>query len=128
MTAHSGKGESFSSPYHTTRHLENLIIILIIIFLTFEVIEHLAFPLIWSLIHRKKKSSYGPGRILKEVGEVKQWQEKEGHVFVGGELWKAVSEVPLNTGDKVAIQRIEGLTLTVNLLNPKEQSYPIQNS
>ena len=105
--------------------MENIITILIIAFLAFELVEHLAFPLIWSLVQRKKKSSCGPGRILKSVGEVREWREKEGYVFVDGELWKAVSEIPLKTGDKVAIQKIEGLTLTVNLFDPKERSYPI---
>jgi len=99
--------------------LETLIIILIIIFLAYEFTEHVAFPLFWSLVHRKKKSSYGPDRILGEVGVVKKWDRKEGYVFVGGELWKAVSEIPLKTGNKVVIQKVEGLTLTVNLLNPK---------
>ena len=57
--------------------MENIIIILIIAFLAFEFVEHLVFPLIWSLIHRKKKSFCGPGRILREVGEVREWREKE---------------------------------------------------
>lgn len=108
--------------------MENIIIILIIAFLVYEFIEHLAFPVIWSLVHRKNKSFFGPGRILREVGEVKEWQGKEGYVFVGGELWKAVGEIPLKTGDKVVIQKIEGLILTVNLQNPKERSYQIQSS
>ncbi|MBA4394590.1 MAG: hypothetical protein C0407_13645 [Desulfobacca sp.] len=95
--------------------METLILILIIGFIAFEFIEHVAFPLIWSLIQRKKKSPYGPGRLLGEVGEVKEWQDKEGVVFVGGEIWKAVSEIPLIPGNKVVIQKIEGLTLTVNL-------------
>lgn len=100
--------------------MEKIIIFLIIAFLTFEFIEHVAFPVIWSLIHRKKKSSYGPGRILKEVGEVKEWREKEGYVFVSGELWKAVSDRPLKPGNKVIIERIENLTLTVDLLTMRE--------
>ena len=105
--------------------MEHIIIILIIAFLAFEFAEHLVFPLIWSLVQRKKKSFCGPGRILREVGEVREWREKGGYVFVDGELWKAVCEVPLKTGDKVAIQKIEGLTLTVNLFDPKERSYRI---
>jgi membrane-bound ClpP family serine protease len=49
-----------------------------------------------------------------KVGEVKQWKKNEGKVFVNGELWKAVSEVPLLPGDRVVIQKVEGLTLEVN--------------
>jgi membrane-bound ClpP family serine protease len=52
------------------------------------------------------------------VGEVKEWQDKEGVIFVGGELWKAISEVPLEIRDRVVIEKIEGLTLTVHLANP----------
>lgn len=103
--------------------MEKILIILAIVFLVFEFVEHVAFPLIWSLLHRKKKSRFGPERLLREVGEVKEWQEKEGYVFVDGELWKAVSAGPLQKGNKVTIQKIEGLTLTVNLLKPKEHSF-----
>jgi hypothetical protein len=52
--------------------MENIIIILIIAFLAFEFVEHLAFPLIWSLFHRKKKYSDAPGRILREVGSTSE--------------------------------------------------------
>ncbi|OGP49817.1 MAG: hypothetical protein A2Y79_02390 [Deltaproteobacteria bacterium RBG_13_43_22] len=100
--------------------METLIIILIIIFITYEFIEHVVFPLIWSLVQRKKKSSCGPERLLGGVGEVKKWDRTEGYVFVDGELWKAVSEVPMKTGNMVVIQKVEGLTLTVDLLNPKD--------
>jgi membrane-bound ClpP family serine protease len=76
--------------------LETIIINLAILFIIYEFIEHLVFPLFWSLMNRKKKSLYGPGRILGETGEVKEWQDKEGYVFVDGELWKFISEVPPN--------------------------------
>ena len=51
--------------------------------------------------------------MLGKVGEIKQWQKNEGKVFVNGELWQAVSEVPLLPGDRVVIQNVEGLTLEV---------------
>ena len=88
----------------------------------------MVFPLIWSLVQRKKKSACGPDRLLGGEGEVKKWQQKEGYVLVDGELWKAVSEVPLKTGNMVVIQKVEGLTLKVNLLNLEEHSYQIHNS
>jgi membrane-bound serine protease (ClpP class) len=95
--------------------LETLLIVLAIGFVVYELFEHLVIPLLWTLIKRKKKTSYGPERILGETGEVKQWQGKDGYVFVGGELWKAVSEAPLEIGNRVLIQKREGLTLTVAL-------------
>ena len=87
--------------------------------------EHVVFPLFWSGVNRKKKSFCGPERLVGEIGEVKEWRQREGYVFVDGELWRAVSEVPLKTGNKVGIQKVEGLTLTVNLLNPKERGYRV---
>ena len=63
---------------------------------------------------RKRKSVCGVSAMLGKVGEVKQWKQNEGKVFVNGELWKAVSDVPLLRGDRVVIQNVEGLTLKVN--------------
>lgn len=100
--------------------MEHLILILIIAFVTYEFIEHVVFPLIWSLVNRRKKSLCGPDRLVGETGEVTEWRQREGYVFVGGELWKAVSPVPLEKGNKVVIQKVEGLTLTISLKNSKE--------
>jgi membrane protein implicated in regulation of membrane protease activity len=55
--------------------------------------------------------------MLGKAVEVKQWQTSEGRVFVNGELWRAVSDVPLSTGDKAIIQNVEGLTLRVKPFN-----------
>ena len=45
--------------------------------------------------------------------EVVQWDKTEGRVFVHGELWSAVSDVPFMKGDKAIIERVEGLTVKV---------------
>jgi membrane-bound ClpP family serine protease len=62
--------------------------------------------------------------MLGEVVEVKQWEGTEGQVSIKGELWRAVSEVPLLKGDKAVIQNVEGLTLRVN---PLVNSNPMEN-
>ena len=36
-----------------------------------------------------------------------------GQVFLHGELWEAVSEVPIQKGDEAEVQSVEGLTLKV---------------
>ena len=51
--------------------------------------------------------------MLGRAAKVIQWDKTKGQVFVNGELWRAVSDVPLLKGDKVLIQEVEGLTLTV---------------
>jgi membrane-bound serine protease (ClpP class) len=62
---------------------------------------------------RKKTSVCGATGMLGKVGEVKYWHESEGQVFVRGELWRAVSEIPLSAGNRVLIQKVDGLTLSV---------------
>jgi membrane-bound ClpP family serine protease len=64
-----------------------------------------------------KSWNIGEGTELGKVAEVKQWQASEGRVFVNGELWRAVSDVPLLTGDKAIVQNVEGLTLRVKPFN-----------
>jgi len=51
--------------------------------------------------------------MLEKMGEIKQWRKTEGQVFVNGELWRALSDVPLLTGDKAVVQNVDGLTLRV---------------
>ena len=77
----------------------------------FEFIEHVVFPLFCFIKGRKRKSVCGVSDMLGKVREVKQWKRNEGKVLVNGELWQAVSEVPLLPGDRVVIQNVEGLTL-----------------
>jgi membrane-bound serine protease (ClpP class) len=97
--------------------MKNVIMILVIGFVVFELIEHVVFPLFWSIKNRKKRSVCGVTGMLGKVAEVKQWQTNEGQIFVNGELWRAVSDVPLSTGDKAIIQDVEGLTLRVKPFN-----------
>ena len=73
----------------------------------------MVFPLFWSIKNRKKRSVTGVTGMLEKVVEVKQWKKTEGQVLVNGELWRAVSDVPLLAGDKAVIQNVEGLTLRV---------------
>jgi len=94
--------------------IKTIILTLVIGVVLFELIEHVVFPLFWSIMARKRKSVCGVTGMLGKVGEVKQWEKNEGKVFVNGELWQAVSEVPLVPGDRVVIQKVEGLTLKVN--------------
>ena len=91
--------------------MEKLIIALIIAFIAFEFIEHVVIPLVTLFIQRKKKSAYGPTNLLGKTGEVKKWEKNEGYIFVNGELWKAVSDLSFSPGDRVLVQKVEGLTL-----------------
>ena len=93
--------------------MENVIIVLAVGFIVFEIVEHVVFPLFWAFKHRKLKSVSGKAGMIGKVGEIKCWQKGEGKVFVNGELWSAVSNDPLSPGDKAIIEQVNGLTLTV---------------
>ncbi len=93
-----------------------ILIILVIAYVSFEIIEHLVLPLFWKILKKRKKSFSGVEGMIGEVCVVKEWNKTEGRVFVHGELWKATSEVPLALGDKAIIQAVEGLILRIKPL------------
>ena len=92
---------------------KNVLIVVIVAFVLLEIIEHLVVPLIGFLLSRKKESICGAEGMVGLVVEVKQWSTTKGQVFVNGELWRALSDVPLLTGDKAVVQNVGGLTLRV---------------
>jgi len=93
--------------------LKNIIVVLIVSYIIWEILEHIAFPLFWLIRNRKKNLLCGePGMIGQEV-VVKKWNESKGQVLAHGELWKAVSPELFSPGDKAMVQSIEGLTLTI---------------
>ncbi len=100
--------------------IKTILIALVVAFVLFEFVEHVVFPLVWFILGRKRRSISGAEGMLGKVVEVKQWYKTEGQVFVNGELWRAVSDVPLLKGDKALIHDVEGLTLRVEPF--KEQS------
>ena len=91
--------------------LKNMIITAIIIFIAVELIEHIIFPIVWSIFKGRKRSTYGVMGMIGKVVEIRRWNKTEGQVLINGELWSAVCEVPLAVGGKAVILGIEGLTL-----------------
>lgn len=91
--------------------MKSAIIILVIGFLVFEFIEHVAIPLIWFIKNRNKRSNYGVTGMIGKVVEIKRWDKTEGQVLLNGELWKAFCDVSLPVDGKALIHDVEGLTL-----------------
>jgi len=94
-----------------------IIVVLIIAFVAFELLQHVIFPLFWFLLQRRKEPITGPAALEGRIAEVIEWRQGKGYVFVNGEQWKAISEKPLARGDQVVIQQVEGLTLKVKSLD-----------
>jgi len=57
----------------------------------------------------------GKEGLIGEVGEAKTdiVPDKEGKVFVHGELWNAVSKTKIKKGSKVTVNKVEGMLLEV---------------
>jgi membrane-bound serine protease (ClpP class) len=90
-----------------------IFLFILLAYLLFEFIEHVVIPLFWLILKKKRRPVTGDLGLIGEVGEVKDWNDTEGKVFVHGELWWATSEEPLSPGDKAEIQKVKGLTLKV---------------
>ena len=93
--------------------IKTVILIVVIGFILFEVIEHIGIPIFFYFMKRRGKSVIGIESLLGEVVEIRQWNETAGQVFVKGELWKAFSDASFIKGDKAIIQNVKGLTLQV---------------
>jgi membrane-bound serine protease (ClpP class) len=89
------------TPYHTNYWLIALVTALLGGFWAFAMTKAVAM--------RKRPISVGPEEIVGMEGVVRDG----GMVFVRGELWRARSEAPLQKGQRVRVDGIDGLTLAV---------------
>ena len=57
----------------------------------------------------------GSEELIGEQAVVRSPLDPVGHVFVRGALWRAVADdsAALQVGDRVVVEKVEGLTLTV---------------
>jgi len=71
-----------------------------------------AFALTKAVQVRRRPVTVGPSSIVGKTGEVRD----SGFVFVNGELWRArrPDGSPLEPGERVRVERVDGLTLTVS--------------
>jgi len=90
-----------------------VLLFIFLAYLLFEFIEHAVMPLLWLILKKRRKPLTGTSGLIGEVGQVKEWSNTEGRIFVHGELWWATSEEPLSPGDKAVVQNVQGLTLMV---------------
>lgn len=75
-----------------------------------------AFLMTIALRARRNKVVTGVQGLIGEIGVAQSPLVPEGKVFVHGEIWNAVSSVPLPMGSKVVVHRVDGLQLEVSPL------------
>jgi membrane-bound serine protease (ClpP class) len=93
--------------------LQDFLVTLVLAVIAFELIEHVLVPIFWFLLKGRKKSDYGIGRMKGQTVEIKSWEDKSGIVLFHAERWQAVSEKPMQPGEKAIVEEISGLTLKV---------------
>ena len=60
-----------------------------------------------------RKATTGAKGLIGEIAVARTELNLEGTVFIHGELWKAESDIPIKTGEKVIVKEVENLTLKV---------------
>jgi membrane-bound serine protease (ClpP class) len=62
---------------------------------------------------QRAKPRTGPNPLAGEEGVVKRRLAPEGLVFIHGEYWTAISDTPMEKGERVKVEEVNGLTLKV---------------
>ena len=63
---------------------------------------------------RRNKIVTGEQGLIGEIGVAQTTLAPAGKVFVHGELWDAVSTVPVPAGERIVVRQVDGLTLRVD--------------
>ncbi len=68
--------------------------------------------------HSEKAASDGTGELVGALAEARSSIDPEGRVWIEGALWSARladGSNPVRIGDRVRVEAVDGLTLTVRL-------------
>jgi membrane-bound serine protease (ClpP class) len=80
-----------------------------------------------ALASRALKPQSGREALSGHTGTVRSWSSKDGLVFVDGALWRArpstLEVSPLQVGDEVVVEQVNGLTLTVRKAEEWESAW-----
>jgi len=63
---------------------------------------------------RRHKIVTGKQGLIGEIGIAQSTLAPSGKVFVHGELWDAVSTIPVPAGERIVVRQVDGLTLRVD--------------
>jgi len=63
---------------------------------------------------RRNKVVTGEQGMIGEIGIAQTTLAPAGKVFIHGELWDAVSTVPVPAGERIVVRQVDGLTLRVD--------------
>jgi membrane-bound serine protease (ClpP class) len=79
---------------------------------------------VWQV--RRTRPQTGEEELVGSVGVVRRRLDPNGHVFVHGELWQAwTDDGPLEPGDRIRVERIDGLRLEVSPAERVDAGEPV---
>jgi len=87
--------------------------VLVILVTVLSVALFFIFAVGMGLKAQRKKPTTGDKGLIGEIGLTKSRIDPDGYVFIQGELWKAYSDTPIETDQKVKVLGVENLTLKV---------------
>lgn len=100
---------------------ENALVILVVGYLVLQLIEHVIFPVVWSLFQRRKVSMCDLAGMVGKIGVVKEWNGGKGRILVDGGIWSATGGRPFDVGDKVEVDGFDGFNVIVKPLAVQQQ-------
>jgi membrane-bound ClpP family serine protease len=104
--------------------IKKTLIIIGIGILVWELTEHVLLPLIWYVIHGKRKPLVGMESMIGREVEVATWENLDGQVSFRGVLWTASSDDCLTPGETAVIEEANGLILRIKRSRPTKATRP----
>ncbi len=71
----------------------------------------------------RRQTPTGSEGMIGRIGSAKTNLAPQGQIFVQGEIWEAVSSAPVTAGQPVQITQIDGLTVHVKPLEPRNGNH-----
>ena len=102
--------------------MKEWLLILLVCWAIYEIVEHLIIPVFWLIRYRKRNPAFSPSGMIGKRCIVKQWNGTSGKVWIGTELWNARSKSPMIPGAEAVVQDMKGLTLLISSLEVVPQS------
>jgi len=87
-----------------------------------------AFLMSIALRARRNKVVTGAQGLVGEMGVARTPLAPEGKVFVHGELWNAISSIPVGVGEMIVVRRIDGLLLEVEPVAARQRPEVVVSS
>jgi membrane-bound ClpP family serine protease len=92
---------------------QEFLIALVSAVIAIELIEHVVLPILGLFKKGKRKTECGPDGMKGKLVKIESWKNRAGIVLFHAERWQAVSDKPMQPGERAIVEDILGLTLKI---------------